>query len=175
MTHRWYVAATHPLQELLAKSELEKQGVQAFLPRFLKSRVSKGREITTTEPLFPGYIFPRFNVEEERWRFINSTRGVRKLLPLWSEMPTPIRSPIIDDLLGQCSGEIIQEDEADHIVSKFIPIGSSVEISAGPLTGLTGRVKLSKKDRVQVVLEIFGRRTPVDMKPTNVVVLGDRN
>src|SRR6478752_4459386 len=101
----WYVAKTHYHQELLAKNELLRQGIRSFVPRYSRTRKVRYREVRTVRPLFPGYIFPQFDIGEDSWRFINSTYGIRKLMPVWCEFPTPVNDEIIESLLARCNDE----------------------------------------------------------------------
>lgn len=163
----WYAATTHMNQELTAKRELEQQGIRSFLPRYTSRRIIRRQSVTVTKPLFPGYIFPWFDIEEESWRFINSTRGIRKLMPTWSEFPTPVSNAVIQSLLDQCDDE---ETVTEEIVSNLIPIGSFVRIDEDPFKGLVGEVNLSDGNQVSVVVLMFGRPTSIGLKASAVTV-----
>jgi transcriptional antiterminator RfaH len=70
---RWYVVQTHANAEAKAYTHLEKQGFQAYLPRFLKRRRHARRVETVPAPLFPCYLFVTIDVATQRGRSIHST------------------------------------------------------------------------------------------------------
>src|SRR4051794_22966009 len=77
---RWYVARTLPQRELQAAQQLANQGFRAFVPRYWKNRRHARKLETISAPLFPRYIFIVLNPARERWRSINGTLGVDRLL-----------------------------------------------------------------------------------------------
>ncbi len=78
--NRWYVVHTHPRGERLAMVNLQRQGMDAYLPQYLKRRRHARRTQWIPAPLFPGYLFVAMDVETVRWRAIHSTVGVRYLV-----------------------------------------------------------------------------------------------
>src|SRR5271154_5448708 len=77
---RWHVAQTLHHRENLANVHLVAQSFKVFLPR-LRKTVRHSRKVRETiSPVFPGYIFVALDVERDRWRSINGTFGVARLL-----------------------------------------------------------------------------------------------
>ena len=76
----WFVVHTQPNAEAKAKRHLVNQGFTIYLP-FYRRRVRHARrnEIVASA-LFPGYLFVRFDPQQDRWRSINGTRGVVRIL-----------------------------------------------------------------------------------------------
>lgn len=159
----WYVAITLQLSELTAEQNLRRQNFSPFLPRVRETRITRGREVTTIKPYIPGYIFVRFDREEDDWGRINSTRGVKGLLCNSPELPTRIREKQMDAILERCEGQYVVAEEIDETLMSFFPVGSIVKVVEGPLAGQTGRVRLSYADRVNVLFRMFGRETRVEM------------
>ena len=62
----WYVVATKLRLETLAKKHLENQGYEVFLPRISQIRKHARKIEKVLKPLFPGYLFIRFNPKETR-------------------------------------------------------------------------------------------------------------
>src|SRR6185437_17046763 len=77
---RWYVARTLPQRELRAAQQLANQGFRSFLPRYWKNRRHARKMETISVPLFPRYIFTILDQGRDRWRSINGTFGVDRLL-----------------------------------------------------------------------------------------------
>ena len=77
---RWYVARTLPQRELQAAQQLNNQGFRTFVPRYWKNRRHARKVETISAPLFPRYIFVVVDQTRDRWRSINGTIGVDRLL-----------------------------------------------------------------------------------------------
>ena len=77
---RWYVARTLPQRELHAARQLNNQGYPTFVPRYWKNRRHARKIETVSAPLFPRYIFVVVDLTRDRWRSINSTLGVDRIL-----------------------------------------------------------------------------------------------
>ena len=76
----WFVAQTQPMAEGKASANLVQQGFEVYLPRYLKT-VRHARRITKVKaPLFPSYIFVKIDTARQRWRAVNSTVGVSRLV-----------------------------------------------------------------------------------------------
>jgi len=78
-TSKWLLVYTKAKEEQRAKTNLENQGFQTFLPMiaFVKMNRSKA---TTVEPMFPRYLFIKLNLEKDNWTLIKSTRGVSHIV-----------------------------------------------------------------------------------------------
>ena len=78
-TSKWFLVFTKTKEEQRAKTNLENQGFQIFLPlvAFAKKNQSKS---TTLEALFPRYLFIKLNLERDNWTCIKSTRGVSHMV-----------------------------------------------------------------------------------------------
>ena len=88
-TSKWFLVFTKTKEEQRAKTNLENQGFQIFLPlvAFAKKNQSKS---TTLEALFPRYLFIKLNLERDNWTCIKSTRGVSHMVVFgqrFAEMP----------------------------------------------------------------------------------------
>ena len=79
-SERWYVARTLPQREFHAARQLNNQGFRTFVPRFWKNRRHARKVETISAPLFPRYIFVVVDRTRDRWRSINGTLGVDRLL-----------------------------------------------------------------------------------------------
>jgi transcriptional antiterminator RfaH len=77
---RWYVAQTHPHAEVKAGLHLTRQGFDIYLPRYLKKGRHARRVETVAAPLYPGYVFVAIDCGVQRWRSIQSTIGVSRLV-----------------------------------------------------------------------------------------------
>src|SRR4029453_17118351 len=94
---RWYVAMTLPQRENVAAAQLQRQGFSTFLPLHRKTRRHARKVDTILVPLFPRYIFVAMNVKRDRWRSINGTLGVQRIVSN-GFMPVPVPPGIVETL-----------------------------------------------------------------------------
>ena len=154
----WGIAQTHSQREGAAAEHLERKGFEVYLPR-IKISLKGQRRIT---PLFPGYLFVRINAA---WYPILSCIGVMRLLRNGAQEPSRIEDKIVQD---------IQEREIRGIVKlpKRLQPGDQVRILRGTFKdhiaiydGMNG------KERERVLLELLGRKVPVDIHPDDLAAL----
>jgi transcription antitermination factor NusG len=154
---RWFVAQTLSHREQLAHFHIGTQGFRSFLPRFHKTirHARTLREVIA--PVFPGYIFVVLNPERDRWRSINGTFGVARLVSA-HHRPTPVPTGVVEALLASV-------DESGLLrFDRGLKPGQSVRVVAGPFAQVLGVLqRLDAKGRVQVLLNIMGRQSAVMM------------
>src|SRR5687767_7204804 len=100
MTQRWYVAQTHAHAEKKAAVHLQRQGFEIYLPRYRKRRRHARRVETVTAPLFPRYLFVAVDIGAQRWRSIQSTFGVLRLVCNGDE-PAAVADLVVNALRGR--------------------------------------------------------------------------
>lgn len=166
-SERWYVVRTQPHREAPGARQLENQGFRVFLPRFLKSRRHARKFETVLAPLFPRYLFVILDLGRDRWRSVNGTYGVDRLLMRAGE-PEPVPHGLVEQLAGAA--------RVDGVV-RFSPVlkeGQTIRVTAGPFAELMGRLeRLDDQGRVRVLLEIMGGRVPVLLPETLVAPIQD--
>lgn len=158
---QWFVIQTQLRNEERALQHLRNQGFDCFLPRFRKSRRHARKTDMVIEPLFPQYLFARFDAEEIRWRVINGTRGVVAILTDGTR-PIAVPSGVIESL---------QINTDQNGVTSLASLGlfregARVRIKSGAFAGQFGEIKevLSKgADRVRVLLALLGAQTCLDL------------
>ena len=147
---RWFVVQTKPQRENLAELHLTSQDYRIFCPRFRKTvrHARKSRE--TIAPLFPGYIFVCLHPDKNRWRSINGTFGVARLLTAEGS-PLPVPPGIVERL-------ILALDETGLVrLDGGLRAGQRVSVVGGPFAGGLGVLeRLDGKGRVQILMSILG-------------------
>ena len=152
---RWYVGRTQPHREALAARQLNNQDYRVFLPRFLKNRRHARKFETVSAPLFPRYLFIILDLTRDRWRSVNGTYGVERLLMRAGE-PEPVPHGLVEQLMGPA--------EANGLVrySTSLKEGQTIRVTAGPFADLMGRLeRLDDSGRVRVLLDLLGAKVPV--------------
>lgn len=149
MADRWYVVAAQPGCEDGAEAHLKRQGFDVWMPRQLRSvRHARSRRQKRVA-FFPGYMFVSMNVERQRWRSINGTRGVRSLL-MQGERPCPCPGGLVEALRAAT--------DANGIFNGMVGVrpGDAVCVVSGALAQAEGTlVGLDDAGRARVLLRIM--------------------
>jgi transcriptional antiterminator RfaH len=154
----WYLVHTQPRHEVTAEQSLVRLGVETFLPRLRQERVIRRRRQTVTGPLFPGYLFARFDFDT-RWRAVNFAHGVSRIV-VFGETPAVVADEIVTGIQDR------MEDGAVVVRRRFHP-GDKVRVGWGPLEGLEAIFEREMTDQQRVVLLLdslsFRARVVVDL------------
>jgi len=159
----WYCARTKPKHEHIAAANLQRHlGLEVFNPRLRMERATRRGLVRTVEPLFPCYVFVlgcRATVNEIRY-----VAGVSTLVHFGLNVAT-VPHPVIDEL-KQCF------DKQEPLpVQDYLCPGLEVSISDGAFKGFQAIVLqlLPARQRVQVLLDILGRQTLVEVDRNSVI------
>jgi transcriptional antiterminator RfaH len=117
---------------------------------------------TISAPLFPRYIFVILDRTRDRWRSINGTLGVERLLIQAGE-PQPVPHGVVESLLNFADAE-------GNVQFRFdLKEGQTIRVTAGPFADLIGQLeRLDDNGRVRVLLEIMGATVRVALPQTLV-------
>lgn len=156
----WYVVHTQPNAERKAAEHITRQGYVTYLPLYLRKRRHAGRVETVSAPFFPRYLFVAIDVERQRWRSINSTVGVSRIVGSGDKIE-PVSACVVDAIRAR-------EDAAGYVgvaspLSRLLP-GAPVRVAAGPFENCNGLFEaLTDRDRVAILLDLLGRRARVEL------------
>jgi transcriptional antiterminator RfaH len=158
----WYVVRSKPRAEAFAAANLRSKGVEVFYPR-LASRLARN---TTTEPLFPGYLFARL-VLDRQYHVVAWTPGVAHLLGFGGGQPSAIDEGIVSSLRARAGGDEIL------FPRPAFRVGDPVEVRSGPFAGLLAVIDrpCSAAGRVHVLLDLLRRQTRIDLPASAVAPL----
>lgn len=144
----WYVIQTKPKQENRASYNLAAGDIETYFPKICKWNSKKVKEQSTYQfkPLFPSYIFAKFNALTMS-RKVRYTRGVKNILSLDTK-PCSVDDEIIEIIKNRCD-----EDGFVHVEKKFNP-GDKVMITKPYLEDFSGIFEKELKDteRVSILL-----------------------
>jgi transcriptional antiterminator RfaH len=124
----WYAVNTKPRQETLVDMNLRRLSVETFYPQMKRERFSRQRRQMALEPLFPGYIFARFDLGTH-YRAVNYAMGVRRLV-CFGPNPAVVEDEIINSIQSRL------EDGCVFVKQSSFTPGDLVRIQGGPLQGL---------------------------------------
>jgi len=155
----WYAVHTKPRQEKLAELSLKRLGLQTFSPKLKETKVIRWREREIIKPLFPGYIFSKFDARLSL-RAVKYAHGVIDVVRFGGK-PAPVDEEIIAAIESRMKGGYVQ------IEPRFRP-GEKVTVESGPLRGFSGifEREMSGSERVVILLETisYQARFVVDKK-----------
>jgi transcription antitermination factor NusG len=135
--HPWYAVRTRSRFEPIILQSLAGKGYTSYLPTLRRRRKWSDRTVELETPLFPGYVFSRFDVK--RRLPILQTPGVLSIVSFGKE-PEPVDESEIEAVRTILSTGM----PAD--LSRFICEGQKVRVVRGPLMGLEGILEKKKKD-----------------------------
>ncbi|MBU1821450.1 MAG: transcription termination/antitermination protein NusG [Bacteroidetes bacterium] len=175
----WYVLRAVSGQEKKIKTyienELARQNLSEYVPEVLIPtekiyEMRNGKKRVREKNFFPGYIIISADLSKgEVHHLITSMPGVIGFLGNsegTSKVPVPLRQSEINRILGRVD-EAAQEEETPSM--SFLK-GESVKVVDGPFSGFIGTVEevFDEKKKLNVVVKIFGRSTPVELSYAQV-------
>ena len=109
---------------------------------------------TYERKIFPGYVLVKMVLTDETWYLVRNARGSTGFVSMDGK-PVPLTEE-----------EILDLGVERHEVIMAYGIGDTVKVIDGPLEGFLGTVEEMdpEKDRVRVIVSMFGRETPVDLE-----------
>jgi len=157
---RWFAAYTSPRHEKYVSRQMERRGIQNFLPLYKSIRRWKDRRKELDLPIFPGYLFVRMALRERL--SVLQVPGVVQLVSFQGR-PAPLPDADIEMLQRQ----LLQCGAAQP--HPFLTVGRRVRVTNGPLTGMEG-ILARKKDKFRVVLsiELIQRSVAVEIDLSDV-------
>ena len=158
----WGVLQVAPNSEHQVCGFLHVIHIETYAPRFPSPRRTKPGSVRHRRPrwVFPGYLF--FKVEEDcaDWNLIRWAGGVRRVLQI-DGSPAVIGDAVIEHLRRR-----LVEGSLHDLRSPFVS-GQLVQIERGPLAAVDAifERELDSPDRVQILVNLFGRRLSVKIEP----------
>ncbi len=169
---KWFVIHTYSGYEAKVKSNLERRIAsmnmkdkifQVLIPTEKEKEIKGGKRREIDRKIFPGYVLVEVKVDErgelenDAWYVIRNTPGVTGFVGSGAR-PIPLEDKEVRTLLRQL------RDETPKFRITYQK-GSPVRITSGPFMDFTGLVDeiMMEKEKVRVLVSIFGRETPVEL------------
>ena len=153
----WCVVQTQANGEAKAAEHLRRQGYEIYLPRYLKRRRHARKVDFVAKPLFPRYMFVAIDIATQRWRSIQSTSGVARLVTNGDE-PAAVPEGVVRALRAREDAKGLVKLDA---VPAFTP-GDKVRVLGGAFIDNAGLFDgMADHDRVSILLEMLGRKVRV--------------
>ena len=167
----WYVAHTYSGYENKVASNLEKtvenrsmgdliQEIRVPTETVTEIKDNKKREVE--RKIFPGYVLVKMVLTDESWYVVRNIRGCTGFVG-----PSSKPIPLSDEEVAKLGVETKSVEVA-------YAVGDSVQIIDGPLEGFVGTVEEvdEEKNRVRVMVSMFGRETPVELELMQAELVG---
>jgi transcriptional antiterminator NusG len=150
----WFALAVIPRKEKVTAETLRLRGYENFLPVYTVKRQWSDRVQDVSLPLFPGYIFSRF---DPQFRLpILKIASVMSIVGL-GKTPEPIPDMEINALQAVCKAGI-------HAVPcPFLTVGAKVRMNEGPLAGVEGILVEAKQTRLILSVALLQRSISVEV------------
>ena len=154
---RWYVVQTQVNGEAKAAENLRRQDYAIYLPRYLKRRRHARKVDFIAKPLFPRYMFVAIDIATQRWRSVQSTVGVSRLVTNGDE-PAAVPEGVVNALRAREDAKGFVNMDAGPA---FAP-GDKVRVLAGAFIDNAGLFHgMADHDRVSILLDMLGRKVRV--------------
>jgi transcription termination/antitermination protein NusG len=173
--HKWYVVRAVSGQERKVKSYMEneiiRQKLSEFIPQVLIPsekvyEMRNGKKRVRERNYFPGYVLISADLSHgEAKHLIDSIPGVIGFLGASdgkaSKTPVPLRQSEVNRILGKVDEAV---ESAEKLETPFI-VGETVKVMDGPFNGFSGTVEevFEERKKLNVMVKIFGRNTPVEL------------
>ncbi len=162
---RWYAVHCLPRKEAGAQMQLANQGFQTFLPRIRKTRRHARKLDTVLVSFFPRYLFVALDMERDRWRCINGTIGVSRLV-MQNDRPQALPGGVVEHLLTFANGDGVMSFDKEG----RLKVGQEVELLDGPFASKLGTIEcLGSDERVRLLLDLMGRKVRVNVASRDVM------
>jgi transcriptional antiterminator NusG len=169
--NKWYVVRAVSGQENKIKTYIENEisrlGMNTFVEEILVPQekvvqIRNGKKVTKDKTYFPGYIMIKANLSGEIPHIIKSITNVIGFLgETKGGDPIPMRQAEVNRMLGKVDELSLQDG------TNIIPFihGENVKVIDGPFNGFDGTIEKinEEKRKLEVMVRIFGRKTPLEL------------
>ena len=167
---KWYVIHTYSGYENAVKTSIEKfvagRGMEDMILR-MEIPMETVTEVTDSgvtkeveRKVFPGYVLIKMVMTDDTWHLVRNVRGVTGFVGS-ANKPIPLSEE-----------EVLAMGMEKHEIIVRYNVGDHVRIVDGPLASFSGVVEEiePEKNRVSVMVSMFGRETPVELELDQVEV-----
>ena len=168
---KWYVVRAVSGQENKVKAYVENEMVRLGLADFIGQllvptekvfQIRNGKKVSKERNFYPGYIMMETALTGEVVHAVKNVPGVIGFLgEVKGGDPVPLRTSEVNRMLGKVD-ELAETEEQFNV--PFI-VGETVKVIDGPFNGFNGTIEkiIEDKRKLEVMVKIFGRRTPLEL------------
>jgi transcription termination/antitermination protein NusG len=163
----WFVIHTYAGYENKVKANLlsrissmnvEESVFEVVIPMEDVMEIKQGKKQIVQKKVFPGYLLCRMYLDDDSWYVVRNTPGVTGFVGSGAK-PTPLSAREVDRILQ------VKEDQKKLKPRLEFEENESVRVTSGPFANFTGSISEINVDqsKLKVLVNIFGRETPVEL------------
>ncbi|MDA1079690.1 MAG: transcription termination/antitermination protein NusG [bacterium] len=163
---RWFVVHVYSGHENKVAETLKQRAetlqltdkiISVLIPTQEKIQIKRGQRKTVSEKIFPGYMLVQLELTDDAWLAVRTTQGVTGFVGVGAK-PKPLPKHEVE-AIKQYMSQAAPQYKADYTE------GEAIRIVDGPFNDFLGTVKSidEAKGKVEVLVNIFGRETPVQL------------
>jgi len=167
---RWYVLKVQSNREKsirdallrrIKRDHLEDYFGQIIIPTEKVVETKSGKKKVREQRLYPGYIMVEMILNDDSWYLVRDTGGVGDFTGAAGK-PMPMQTSEIERMLGRETNK--KEEPAK--VKIDLGVGDAVKINEGTFESFEGSIEAidEASGKISVLIEIFGRPTPVELE-----------
>jgi transcription antitermination factor NusG len=141
---QWFAVHTRSQHEKFVVKQLERRGIETFLPLISEVHRWSDRQKLVRLPLFPCYTFVHMQLSPELWYNVMQTSGVLGFVGVRGE-GIPIPENQIENL------RVLLASDVPYTLCPFLQVGQRLRIRGGALDGIEGLLIARNGDRTLVV------------------------
>jgi transcriptional antiterminator NusG len=162
----WYAVHTYSGHENKVKTNIERRAEslrlkdkinRILIPVEEETRNRDGKRTTIKRKVFPGYVLIEMELDDQTWYLVKNTIGVTGFVSSGNK-PVPLLDREVQSILDALAGEGMKTRPAWQK-------GEVIRVTAGPFADFNGNIEEinTDKQKVKVLISIFGRDTPVEL------------
>ena len=174
---QWYVLKVQSNREKSIRDSLirriKREGLEKYfgrtedgeiaiiIPTERVAETKGGKKRVTERKLYPGYIMVQMELNDDTWYLVRDTSGVGDFTGAAGK-PIPMREAEVERMLGLASPEQPEPTKVKIDLSR----GEAVKIKEGTFESFEGTIEDIDEEhgKITVLIEIFGRSTPVELE-----------
>jgi transcription termination/antitermination protein NusG len=178
---RWYVVHTYSGYEnkvrsnmgnVVASRGIEDRVYEVVIPMEEVDEFKGGKKVTVQKKVFPGYLLVRCDLDDDTWGAIRNTPGVTGFVGPGTK-PTPLSRREVENIL-QVKVEAGPGGAPKRTRARLeYEVNETVRVKEGPFADFSGQISEINEDqlKLKVLVNIFGRETPVELEFSQVAKL----
>jgi transcription termination/antitermination protein NusG len=177
---RWYVVHTYSgyenkvssnLRNVVASRGMEDRVFEVVIPMEDVVEFKAGKKVTVQKKVFPGYLLVRCDLDDDTWGAIRNTPGVTGFVGPGTK-PTPLSRREVEGIL-QVKPEGVEAPPKRTRPRLEYEVDETVRVKEGPFADFSGQIAEINEDqlKLKVLVNIFGRETPVELEFSQVAKL----
>jgi transcriptional antiterminator NusG len=177
---RWYVVHTYSGYEnkvrsnmgnVVASRGIEDRVFEVVIPMEDVTEFKGGKKVTVQKKVFPGYLLVRCDLDDDTWGAIRNTPGVTGFVGPGTK-PTPLSRREVENIL-QVKAEGVEGPAKRSRPRLEYEVDETVRVKEGPFADFSGQIAEINEDqlKLKVLVNIFGRETPVELEFSQVAKL----